>query len=333
MDGQLKDVAEFAELSPRQRPPATCPNCCRPVVMKLGSKRAYHCAHSLSDDCVLQRGETALHFNTKMHFYHQLLNAKALMVTEKCIGTSTGGECARTHFRVWLEGWDAVEVEHALDTRRPDIVLLKGGQAIGAVEIFVTHQVSAEKAADLRSLKIPWIEVKASPAFYEQGWTAEQPLMIHKTEPESNWRCDGCLFETLRAERAAGRQRAAEKWQIDQASAEQQRRQFLARYKATIKRMKVVDFYYRDERVETEGFYEIEWMDGGQRRLKLEVDNPTTTVLEIVSSSEDASLHLMSAHDSYLKLKSEQTLSVVVVADWAPFEIAKTTEARIRQRI
>jgi hypothetical protein len=97
--------------------------------------------------------------------------------------------------------------------------------------------------------------------------------------------------------------------------------------------MKIVDFYYRDERVETEGFYEIEWMDGDQRRLKLEVDNPKTTVLGIVPSSEDARLRLMSAHDSYLQLKSEQTLSVVVIVNWAPFEIAKTTEARIRRRI
>jgi hypothetical protein len=330
--GLLRDVTEFAEIPARNRPPAICPVCGQPVVMKLGSKRAYHCAHQPSDNCVLMHGETALHFNTKMHFYRQLLSGNSLSITVRCAGIQSGEDCGETLSRLWLEGWDAVEVEYALDSRRPDIVLLKAGRAIGAVEIFVTHQVDTEKAIDLRRQGIQWIEVKASPALYEQGWNTEQPLAVYKVEPELSWRCDSCLFITLQTEKAAGRQRAAEQWQIDQSSAEQQRRQFLSRHNAKIRRTKTVDCYYRDERVETERFYEISWVDGDQRMVKLEVDNPKTTVLDTAPSSKDSRSQLMSVHDNYLRLKSEQTLSIVTIADWAPFEIAKAIESRIRRQ-
>lgn len=114
VDERLRDVTEFAETPARLRPPAVCPYCRQPVVMKLGSKRAYHCAHRPSDDCALRRGETALHFNAKMHLHSQLLNGKTLKITEKCAGILGRGDCGRTHSRVWLEGWDAVEVEYSI---------------------------------------------------------------------------------------------------------------------------------------------------------------------------------------------------------------------------
>lgn len=100
---ELRDIAEFADVPAPMRPGAVCPYCLRPVVMKLGGRRAYHCAHRPSDDCVLKHGETALHFNTKMYLHRQLSGGGALTIIEKCAGVPGTSNCAETRSRVWLE--------------------------------------------------------------------------------------------------------------------------------------------------------------------------------------------------------------------------------------
>lgn len=95
--------------------------------------------------------------------------------------------------------WDEVAVEAcvaAAEThRRPDIVLRRRGQAIGAIEVLVTHAVSDEKAAVLASAGVPWVEVLANERLLDpvSGWrlgTALPAKRIGPSETEGGWRCD-----------------------------------------------------------------------------------------------------------------------------------------------
>jgi hypothetical protein len=327
---ELRDVGDFADVPAPLRPTAVCPACRNPVVMKLGRARAYHCAHRPADDCVLRHGETALHFNTKMYLYRQLLKGGALTIMEKCAGVPGVRDCPETGPRLWLEGWDGVEVERGLESRRPDIVLLKGGQAVGAVEVFVSHRVDAAKAADLRACGIPWVEVKATPALYEQNWTTERPLDVFRSEPAGGWTCGRCAEEMHALEAEVAQEKAAGLWTAGRDEAVRGRRKFLVERRARIREVKIVDCYYPDSRVEREEFTVVEWQEGGRRMLKLEVDNPTTTVLKALPSSASAVSQLKSACENYLLAKSGRAERIVVISEWDSYEGAKEAAANVR---
>ena len=81
--------------------------------------------------------------------------------------------------------WDRVEVERAIGSRRPDIVLLRDGVLVGAVEVLVSNPISVEKAADFARDSVPWIEVQASPFIYsgQSPWSVSDPLLIERMQP------------------------------------------------------------------------------------------------------------------------------------------------------
>ena len=51
LDGVMRDVHDFAHLTPAERPQVLCPVCQQPVVLKLGQQRAHHAAHRPGSDC------------------------------------------------------------------------------------------------------------------------------------------------------------------------------------------------------------------------------------------------------------------------------------------
>jgi hypothetical protein len=86
----------------------------------------------------------------------------------------------RVFEELWLTGWDRVEVEHSVDSLRPDITLFRNGVPIGVIEIFVTHEVDNEKSARLDKMELPWIEVKASNDVL--GWeSGRSPLLCRQS--------------------------------------------------------------------------------------------------------------------------------------------------------
>lgn len=174
---QLYHVSEFAHLPPKERPRATCPLCNLAVVLKLGKVRTHHYAHVQESDCAAGSPETALHLNTKFHFYNELLQAavKTLRVKQGCQG------CSAVTTRVWLKDWDEVRVEYQMDPFRPDIALLKNSVVIGALEILVTHAVDERKATFFDEQNIRWAEIRASESIYlgEKAWRATKPLPIN----------------------------------------------------------------------------------------------------------------------------------------------------------
>lgn len=275
---------------------------CR-VDLKLGGKRRHHAAHQPSARCPVTRPETALHLNVKCHLAAQLEAAIAtgdpLQVVEQCFVGQWGmswdrrfdeeapegvlreewlaAPCAGTRSRVWLEGWDAVKVElrlrdpgDPLAGRIPDIVLLRDGEPVAAIEVFHTHAVDARKAEALAGMGVPWLEVRAEVALVGDrrhipgtaqphpasvpirprhplypldvpaiavGWTVRTPLPVHRQGPEVRWRCPDHTrrhAEALVAEEARRRAEAAEA----------EARREATRYTRVVRAAKVVDLLY-----------------------------------------------------------------------------------------
>ena len=197
VDGVPRHVSEFADLSPRRRPRAHCPQCGRQLTLKLGSVRCHHAAHHPGQECAATRPETALHINTKLALASTLRAAagpdSVLSILRRCAGAASDADtCYKTLKREWLHGWNEVVVEQRVsDARRPDIVLRQSGRAIGAIEIVVTHAVSHEMARALDELGVPWIEVRADERFSpDHASVRDDGIEVAHASDEYDWRCD-----------------------------------------------------------------------------------------------------------------------------------------------
>ncbi|HEY7234320.1 MAG TPA: competence protein CoiA family protein [Gemmatimonadaceae bacterium] len=206
--GRPSHVSHFAALPPRSRPAATCPECGRRLTLKLGRVRRHHAAHAPNDRCIATRPETALHLDCKFHIAAALREAirtsgaQALRVSSRCAGTG-GEQCDATYERVWSQGWDDVFVEATMRTGsqawRPDILLRRGGEPVGAIEVLVRHAVGDDKAVAIGAAGVPWIEVRADAVLLEDGaaWTFDRPLPVTRegggAAPNDmmgwSWRC------------------------------------------------------------------------------------------------------------------------------------------------
>jgi hypothetical protein len=191
LDGEIRHVSDFAHITPRQRPAVICPVCNGPVIMKLGPERVHHCAHRPGDACAATQPETILHLNTKFHLYHQICQSSQVVIREACAGRYG---CPNFRDAVWLRGWDKVEVECSIGSRRPDIAVLCNQRVCGAIEVRVTHAVDAAKARYLAEMEIPWAEVIGTEGLYrgDAAWTAAQPLPVARRYPEASWLCPDC---------------------------------------------------------------------------------------------------------------------------------------------
>ena len=207
VEGELRLVSDFAALASGQRPPALCPLCLLPVVLKLGQVKAHHYAHARESECAASQPETALHLNTKFHFYRQLQQAqkRELWIEEVCQGCK---EARRRH--LWARDWDAVAIEHSMTSARLDLALLLGSGVMGALEIFVTHAVDERKAAYLEEQSLPWLEIPAAPELYLEptAWTMQAPLPALQL-PLPPWICPGCARSRARALGKGAARRAA----------------------------------------------------------------------------------------------------------------------------
>lgn len=203
--GRPRRVSDFAHLAPRRRPPATCPECTRPLTLKLGRVRRHHAAHAPGSLCPATQPETALHVNLKLHVAAQLASSMGqgseLHIRRCCVGAASQ-PCDSVRDDVWLRDWDEVAVEARVASgdrhNRPDIVLLRAGRAIGAIEVLVSHAVSEQKAELLARARIPWVEVRASESLCDSvsGWRAEHPLPVERTgsiDGLGEWRCEAHL--------------------------------------------------------------------------------------------------------------------------------------------
>src|SRR4051794_827679 len=89
VDGVPRHVSEFAALPVGRRPRANCPQCARPLTLKLGTVLRHHAAHAPGDACASTRPETALHLDTKLALASALARAtteRRLSILERCAG-------------------------------------------------------------------------------------------------------------------------------------------------------------------------------------------------------------------------------------------------------
>lgn len=191
VDGIPRNVTDFTGIEPAKRPIATCPLCQKNVLLKLGNVRIHHYAHLTETTCKASQPETALHLNAKYYLYLQLLDAKRLLIERKC-----SRHCGTVTNEIWLQDWDNVIVEHSLGGYRPDITLLIKEQAIGAIEILVSHKVSGEKEKYFTESGIPCVEVLAAHVFDEETnkkWAIQWPIPYYRCFPKTElWVCDSC---------------------------------------------------------------------------------------------------------------------------------------------
>lgn len=273
VDGQARHVSEFAHLPPRQRPPALCPVCRQPVIMRLGKVRAHHVAHQPGAVCTATQPETVIHLNAKFHLQTVLQQATSLKIVQSCVGRG-GLSCKRTHDVAYLRGWDRVEVEYPLGPYRLDVALLRAGAVIGAVEIRVTHPCEDEKIAFLQKRKVAWLEIAVTPAFYTPptAWDASRALDPERYNEAllNPWQCPDCQ----RAEEEARRRES-----------ERERRKAYARQFETLL-IRIVDFYYPSGKA-YRVFYTIE--------EKYQGEKPVMLILQRVSADERRYLKTISA--------------------------------------
>jgi len=233
---EVVHVSQFASLKPKQRPRASCPVCGDQVIMKLGAKNAHHCAHKPDAVCAATSGETAVHLNSKLYIARKLEkeivraqqdgDLPRLVIKELC-GYKGGyyeKTCTEERSTVWAVGFDEVAVEVRVGNRQPDITLRHNGMDMAGIEVHVTNAVSDEKAADLKLLGLPWIEVKGKPELYEGDWpwNSLQTLKVTRTG-EGRWRCATCAVkEAEAAARKAEEARLEQEWADEKALREKE---------------------------------------------------------------------------------------------------------------
>jgi hypothetical protein len=203
----LVPVSRFVGVPPGSRPDAFCPVCRASVVTKCGEVLRPHYAHrGESSSCATSTPESALHQNAKVWIAQQLQSGGRLRVRRTCGGLPQGRRtraCDAAETSDWIAGWDEAEMEFSLPSVRADILLLKQGVPIAAIEVHGTHLVDAAKVEALRALGIPWVEVEAADVFGDRPWTLADPLPVRRSDREAPlpWRCS--FHERLYAEKRA----------------------------------------------------------------------------------------------------------------------------------
>lgn len=208
VDGRPRHVSDFASLPPGRRPAARCPECGKVVTLKLGRALRHHAAHRASQVCGATHPETALHLNCKLALAAALVDAAGpaatLSIIRRCGGSPLGEpeRCIETTEWVLADAWDRIEVEARLaDDRRPDLLLLRGGVPVAAIEIVVSNPVSPEKASALDALRVPWVEIAASERRTSASvWRLDESLRVVREGGLPAWRC-GVHESRLRAVR------------------------------------------------------------------------------------------------------------------------------------
>ena len=306
---EVVHVGQYAHLKPRDRPKASCPICGEQVVMKLGAKVAHHCAHKPDATCAATSGETAVHLNCKLYIARKLEKELAraqqdgdeprLMVRQVC-GYKAGWyekTCTETRSIEWVKGWDQVAVELRVGNRQPDVTLLRNGQAIAGIEVHVTNAVSAEKAADLNELGLPWIEVKGTPRLYEGNWpwNGLRCLDVGRTD-EGRWHCDACAVKVAEAERQA-------KEQAEEAALREEARARDAAVRERLrnngwhnKATRIVDYYYYSGKKYRDVYRVDQFLDDGQvtEMILYRVDKDEN-LLEILGAASDTAKRQIAA--------------------------------------
>lgn len=313
IDNQLQEISAFDHLEPHKRPPAFCPLCQRPVTMKLGTVRAYHCAHQPNDVCSATNPETALHLNMKFYIAQQLRQVDKLIIEERC------WSCSNTRHQIKFADWDQVAVEYTLGKLyRPDVALLADGRSVGAIEVLVTHKVDDPKASYYESHNIEWIEVAGKESFYEgtYAWTADKPMPIQRSHPAlQGWKCPDCLQreEDEKALQARWRQQQEQQ----KANAEQ------------ILYSRLVDFYYRSGKKYREWYFIKQIIKNGEvAQTILTTEGRNIIARQLGPTNEEKIQRLHRGFQEHVKAKGSGAAAVDWHMTWRKWQAGQKIHAK-----
>lgn len=241
-DGEKVRASTFVGIAPRLRPRVVCLCCDEVVTPKAGTEVTPHFAHRAGSACALTNPETAAHFNAKMHMAAALSACSVVRVFGRCPD-------GHRHLMEWdLPDGHIVEVERAVGSRRPDVLVTVGGALWLAVEVFHTHAVDDEKAADLNATVGAWFEVRAADALAWDGAEALTPTrMCAEARALAAHECAWCARaqreQKARAEAAAKqaediaqRSRDALAWLNDELARTRAEEEYRATYPARMAR-------------------------------------------------------------------------------------------------
>ena len=133
----------------------TCLHCHERVTLRRGQVRGPHFAHRPDSQCTASY-ESLEHSAFKKLLAQGLRQHRKFTVQLRCPACEHD---QRTTYN--LPPDTTVEEEVAVQNYRADVALLRGEEVIFAFEVYVTHEVSGEKAL---GLQVPWLEVAANPA-------------------------------------------------------------------------------------------------------------------------------------------------------------------------
>ena len=241
-DGEKVRASTFVGIAPRLRPRVVCLCCDEVVTPKAGTEVTPHFAHRAGSACALTNPETAAHFNAKMHVAAMLSACSVVRVLGRCPE-------GHAHALEWdLPDGHTVEVERAVGSRRPDVLVTVDGAPWLAVEVLHTHAVDDEKAADLNATVVDWFEVRSVDVLAWDGKATLTPTRVCAEARSTAAReCAWCAWvqreEKARAEAAAKqaediaqRSRDALAWLNDELARTRAEEEYRATYPARMAR-------------------------------------------------------------------------------------------------
>lgn len=165
-----------------------CPACSRPIYAKhcLGGKRAPHFAHAPGADCAVG-AETAIHLaakqiieSRKLFFFPKLIASAE--IDDAIVGVRAASRILRPDGRRRLSH---VDVEQAVASIRPDLIVHSEDVGTVAIEIAVTHFVDEVKRSVFADLGLAVVEVDLS-AMREVTFSVLEKLLLDSCE-HSEW--------------------------------------------------------------------------------------------------------------------------------------------------
>jgi len=131
--GALAPVASLDATTRRTRAPFTCPGCGDALVPHLGRVRAPHFAHDPGSSCPLTAPETALHLNAKERLLY--LCAEAFSGRGRVLVRARCPACRRAVVLDLAAIGEEARDEERVGSLRPDVVVLKRGRPVLALEL------------------------------------------------------------------------------------------------------------------------------------------------------------------------------------------------------
>src|SRR5690606_25549611 len=116
-----------------------------------------------------------------------------MRLCRKVPGERSGERCPPAPIEALEVRWDEIRLEQALPSLRTDLLLLREGTPVLALEVYASHSVDEVKATKYRSLRLPWLEIPADRVAPSgrTGWIREDPIPVigDSTLHPDAWRC------------------------------------------------------------------------------------------------------------------------------------------------